>query len=301
MREKGMWKIHMNRKPLQHQHSSAFARFFASGRDGLNDLKTHRISLCMWKKSLGGQKMKQFTSKLVTNRLQRLRISTLIVLCFMVLGLWMDGRPPQSAPVSSDTLAGLTVALDPGHGGYDGGARARESGVWEKELNLQIARAVEAALVERGAAVTLTRTQDICLSDEGAGKARKRADLQKRLEVAEAAGADVFVSLHLNEYRDRAESGPQVYYQRGADAGRLLAGCLQEALISVLQPERKRSANAGDYYVLRNTSLPAVLVECGFLSNAAEEKQLLDASYHRRIAQAVADGLENWLELQKGL
>lgn len=245
--------------------------------------------------------MKQFTAKLVTNHLQRLRISLLIVLCFMAVGLWMDGRLPQSAPVSSDSLAGLTVALDPGHGGYDGGARARDSGVWEKELNLQIAKAVNAALAERGAAVTLTRTGDESLSAEGSGKTRKRSDLQKRLDIAENAGADVFLSIHLNEYRDRAESGPQVYYQRGADAGRLLAGCLQEALIEVLQPAKKRAANAGDYYVLRSTRLPAALVECGFLSNAAEEKSLLNPAYHRRIAQAVADGLEKWLQLQKGL
>ena len=245
--------------------------------------------------------MKQFTSKLVTNHLQRLRISLLIVLCFMALGLWMDPMQREAAPVSSDSLAGLTVTIDPGHGGYDGGARARESGVWEKELNLQIAQAVEAALRERGAAVILTRTQDVCLSEEGSGKARKRADLQKRLDLAESAGADVFLSLHLNEYRDRSESGPQVYYQRGADAGRLLAGCLQESLVAVLKPEKIRAANAGDYYVLRNTSLPAALVECGFLSNAEEEKRLLDPAYHRRIAQAVADGLEKWHELQKGL
>ncbi len=245
--------------------------------------------------------MKQFTANIVTNHLQRLRVSVLIVLCFMAIGLWTDAMPPQAAPVSSQALAGLKVALDPGHGGYDGGARARESGVWEKELNLQIAQAIEDALAQRGAAVTLTRTQDICLSEEGSGKARKRADLQARLDIANAAGADVFLSIHLNEYRDRSESGPQVYYQRGADEGRLLASCLQESLITVLQPARKRTANAGDYYVLRNTSLPAALVECGFLSNAAEEKLLKDKAYHRLIAQAVADGLENWLELQKGL
>ena len=245
--------------------------------------------------------MKHFTARLVTKHMQRLRISTLIVLCFIALGLWMDPMQQAAAPAAADSLARLTVTLDPGHGGYDGGARARESGVWEKELNLQIARAVEAALAERGASVTLTRTQDVCLSDEGAGKTRKRADLQKRLDLAQAAGADVFLSIHLNEYRDRSESGPQVYYQRGADAGRLLAGCLQEALVQVLQPPKVRSANAGDYYVLRNTSLPAALIECGFLSNAAEEKLLLDKSYHRRIARAVADGLESWLEMQKGL
>ncbi len=241
--------------------------------------------------------MKQFTARLVTNRLQRLRIGTLIVLSFIALGLWMN--PEQEvATVSGGSLQGLTVAIDPGHGGYDGGARARDSGVWEKELTLQIAQAVEQALTERGASVVLTRTQDVCLSREGSGKARKRADLQKRLDLAEEAGADVFLSIHLNEYRDRRESGPQVFYQRGADAGRLLAGALQESLVRILCPSRPRQANAGDYYVLRNTGLPAALVECGFLSNAAEEKLLLDETYQRRIAQAVADGLESWLELR---
>lgn len=241
--------------------------------------------------------MKQFTEKLVTNKLARLRIATLIVLSMMALGLATPPIEQSALPAASDALAGLTVALDPGHGGYDGGARAHDSGVWEKELTLQIARAVEEALAERGAAVVLTRTEDICLSEEGSGKARKRADLQARLDIAGEAHADVFLSIHLNEYRDRSESGPQVFYQRGADAGRLLAGALQESLVSTLQPSRVRSANAGDYYVLRSTSLPAALVECGFLSNAEEERKLLDAAYQRLIGQAVADGLEGWLEL----
>ena len=245
--------------------------------------------------------MKQFTTQLVTNRVERWRISALIVLSFIALGLWMSPAEETAAPVDSRSLSALTVAVDPGHGGYDGGARARDSGVWEKELTLQIAQAVEQVLRERGANVVLTRTQDVCLSEEGSGKARKRADLQKRLDIAAEAKADVFLSIHLNEYRDRSENGPQVFYQRGADEGRLLAGALQEALVQTLQPAKVRKANAGDYYVLRNTTLPAALVECGFLSNAEEEKRLLDPAYHRRIAQAVADGLENWAEVQKGL
>lgn len=245
--------------------------------------------------------MKQYMAEFVTKRAERWRVSLLIVLCFMALGLGMSPVEQTSAAVHGDSLGVLTVAIDPGHGGYDGGARARDSGVWEKELTLKIARAVQEALEDRGANVVLTRTEDVSLSEEGSGKSRKRADLQARLDGAKSAGADVFVSIHLNEYRDRAESGPQVYYQRGADAGRLLAGCLQQALVKGLAPSRVREANAGDYYVLRNTSLPAALVECGFLSNAQEEKLLLDAAYHRRIAQALADGLQNWHELQKGL
>ena len=240
--------------------------------------------------------MQQFAVEFVTKRLARLRVYLLIVLCFIAIGLGHSPDAPVQAGAAA--LSGLTVAIDPGHGGYDGGARAVDSGVWEKELTLRISNAIEKELTARGATVILTRTRDECLSDEGSGKMRKRADLQARLDTAEAAGADVFLSIHLNEYRDRAESGPQVFYQRGADEGRLLAGALQQALIEHLQPQRVREANAGDYYVLRSTAMPAALVECGFLSNPQEEEKLLDSVYHQRIARAVAGGLESWLTLR---
>lgn len=241
--------------------------------------------------------MKQFTEKIVTKGLQKLRMITLVTLCATAVGLACEPYTAVVQTVETDELAGMTVAVDPGHGGYDGGARAAESGIWEKEIALQIAREVARELEARGAAAVLTRDRDVCLAEEGSGKARKRADLEKRLEIARQAGADVFLSVHLNEYRDRSESGPQVFYQKGQDAGRLLAGAVQESLVKTLQPGRIREANAGDYYVLRNAVMPAVLVECGFLSNAEEEKELLDGAYQRRVAQAVADGLANWRRL----
>ena len=241
--------------------------------------------------------MKQFMRRLVTKKINRLAMCSLLVVSVLVLAAVVETRTVPAEAVVSTALTGLTVAVDPGHGGYDGGARARDSGVWEKEITLQIARTLEKELSARGAAVILTRTEDIALSGEGSGKARKRADLQKRLDLAQEAGADVFLSIHLNEYRSRLESGPQVFYQRGADAGRLLAGALQEAMVKTLQPTRVRKANAGDYYVLRESPLPSALVECGFLSNAEEEKKLLTAAYQHQIAKAIADGLENWRNL----
>ena len=240
--------------------------------------------------------MKQFTVQLVTKAMEKLRVMTLVVLSVMVVGLASE-QPAAPVEAAADALNGLKVAVDPGHGGYDGGARAATSGKWEKELTLAIARAVQEELTAHGAEVVLTRTEDVCLAQEGSGKARKRADLQKRLEIAQKAGAEVFLSIHLNEYRDRSQSGPQVFYQKGADAGRLLAGALQQSLVNTLQPPKARQANAGDYYVLRNTALPAALVECGFLSNPEEEKKLLDPAYHQRIARAVANGLAQWREL----
>ena len=100
----------------------------------------------------------------------------------------------------------------------------------------------------------------------------------------------------MNEYRSRREQGPQVFYQRGAEEGKVLAETLQAAIIDSLHPARERSALAGDYYVLRGP-LPSALVECGFISNAQEEKMLLDPAYQLQFGQAVAQGLIRWRRL----
>ena len=242
--------------------------------------------------------MKSFLHQIVIKKMESLRVCTLILLCALAFGM-LSAPEPANAPTLS--LDGLTVAIDPGHGGYDGGARARDSGRWEKELTLLIALEIEQELLRQGAQVVLTRREDVCLSQgDTATKARKRADLQRRLDIADEAGADVFLSIHLNEYRSRMESGPQVFYQQGGEEGKGLAEALQSSMIAVLKPEKERKAMAGDYYVLRG-KLPSALVECGFLSNAREEKLLLTGDYHRKIAQAVAHGLRQWMETQKNL
>lgn len=245
--------------------------------------------------------MKQFLRNSVTNcprlaqKLVTLRRCLLLALVITAAGMLMQPSLPADAPALP--LDGLTVALDPGHGGYDGGARAHDSGVWEKELTLKIAMAAAEELRAQGAQVYLTRRDDVHLSENGTGKARKRADLTERMKIADAVGADVFLSIHLNEYRDRSQSGPQVFYQKGGDEGRLLAGALQQALINELKPQKQRRAMAGDYFVLRG-KLPSALVECGFLSNAQEEKLLMDKAYHHRIGKALAKGLAAWLDLR---
>lgn len=243
--------------------------------------------------------MRDWKNPLLRSRMARLRMCALLALGITCVGLLFGVGREETLPTGAKakTLAGLTVALDPGHGGYDGGARAHDSGIWEKETTLQIALAVEKELLSRGATVVLTRREDVCLAvGDTATKQRKRADLQARVDAAKAAGADVFLSIHLNEYRSRSESGPQVFYQRGGEDGRLLAGVLQAALIQGLEPKKQRKAMAGDYYVLRS-AIPSALVECGFLSNAEEEKLLLSPAYQQRIAVALADGLEEYVDL----
>lgn len=193
-------------------------------------------------------------------------------------------------------LAGMTVCIDPGHGGYDGGAVGRESGEMEKNINLKFAKALEAALKNTGAEVILTRERDIALAEPGSE--RKRRDLKARVDAAQ--GADVFLSLHMNEYPDRTQAGPQVFYTAGDAQSRLLAGAIQQSMNAALTPARPRSANTGDYYVLREQSLPAVLIECGFLSNAEEEKKLLSPEYQQLCAQSIVNGLIEYLHLANG-
>lgn len=226
-----------------------------------------------------------------------------LVAVVLLLGAWAVAaafRRELSAPVEAASLplAGWRILVDPGHGGYDGGAKARDSGVWEKAINLAVAKQVEKCLTARGAAVFMTRTgdEDLCTDDRPANKTMKREDMENRVALAIEARADMVLSIHMNEYRQRSQSGPQVFYRQGCDSGRLLAGAMQEALIAALAPKKERSAMAGDYFILQ-LDVPSVLIECGFISNPEEERLLLSEGYQARLGQAVADGVESYAAL----
>ena len=190
-------------------------------------------------------------------------------------------------------LHGLTIALDAGHGGYDGGAVGRVSGVPEKGLNLDVAQRLEKILRAQGADVVMTRTGDYALCDENPPIRKKLQDMQRRAEIVRINAADMLLSIHMNEYAGRSESGPQVFYREGCPAGRLLAGAIQEAMIRGLNPAKQRPALGGDYYIL-TLGIPSVLVECGFLSHREEEQKLLEADYRQAIAEAIAQGVVDW-------
>lgn len=231
--------------------------------------------------------------------IRMLKERVVITLCaFTVLLVFaaVSPRPARPAvparPVSAGGLEGMVICVDAGHGGQDGGARARDSLTWEREINLQVAKKVRQALEEAGAHVIMTR------EDEGEHFSNKRADLTERLHLAQENGAQMLLSIHMNEYRSRLESGPQVFYREGQEQSRLLAGALQSALISQLQPKKQRTALAGDYFIL-SSELPSVLVECGFLSNSDEEKLLLTESYQEKIARAVCMGVEEFVRLSR--
>lgn len=206
---------------------------------------------------------------------------------------------PETSYIAAGSLTGRTILVDPGHGGYDGGARCRDSGVWEKEVNLAVALAVEKSLTQRGATVLMTRRTDTDLCDDTtrpANVTKKRQDMQCRVDMAVQGQADMVLSIHMNEYRVRSESGPQVFYRAGSGAGRLLAGTMQEALITALSPQKERAAMPGDYFILQ-LDTPSVLVECGFISNPTEEALLLSPAYQEKLGEAIADGAAEYFRL----
>ena len=227
------------------------------------------------------------------------------ILMLMILLRPQDSSTPAAPAQTPDPtaepgpLSGWVILVDPGHGGYDGGARARTSGVWEKELTLDVALAVEKNLQQRGAQVVMTRREDVDLTtpDRPSTQTKKRQDMQARVDLAVSSGANMVLSIHMNEYRDSRESGPQVFYRQGSESSRLLAGCLQESLIQTLQPTKKRSALPGDYFILQ-LDVPSALIECGFISNAAEEGKLLSPDYQELVGEAVAGGVEEYIRLQ---
>lgn len=227
---------------------------------------------------------------------------TVTALCTAALFACAGGNAVQTfagraeAAIQAGPLTGLTIAVDAGHGGYDGGAVGRVSGTPEKGLNLDVAQRVEALLTQLGARVVMTRTGDYALCDEKPPIRKKLQDMQRRALLITEGGADLVLSIHMNEYAGRSQSGPQVFYREECPAGRLLAGALQEAMNGALAPERTRGALGGDYYIL-TLGVPSALVECGFLSNKKEEALLLTPQYRQRVAEAVVQGVVSWAAL----
>ncbi len=191
-----------------------------------------------------------------------------------------------------------TVIIDAGHGGDDGGAIGID-GTVEKDINLDIALKLEKLLKFYGFDVIMTRTEDIMTCDDGLDSLRKRkvSDIHNRFDILERNPDAVFISIHQNKFEDNSQHGTQVFYSGNNDESKLLAESIQNSIVSVLQPDNSRvvKKSGSGIYLLYHAKLPAVLVECGFISNHAEVKKLNDENYRMKIAILIADGLIKYL------
>ncbi|MGQ9824031.1 MAG: N-acetylmuramoyl-L-alanine amidase CwlD [Desulfotomaculales bacterium] len=213
-------------------------------------------------------------------------------LVFFTAGPRGAGQQEQG-PVKalSWALAEKVIVVDPGHGGVDPGAVGKNSAL-EKDIVLAIGQRLALFLRQGGATVLLTRETDTDLSDpELFGLyAKKRQDLARRVALANKSKADLLISIHINSYPDPRQHGAQTFYQRNVPESLRLAQAIQKELNSFLNDDR-RAPLTGDYYILRETKIPAVIVETGFLSNPREAKKLLDPAYQSKIAFCLFTGL----------
>lgn len=185
------------------------------------------------------------------------------------------------------------IVIDAGHGGEDGGASVDH--ILEKDINLSIATKLADILRLSGYEVMEVRDADTAVYSNGAETLREKkvSDLQNRTEIFNSDAHNIVVSIHQNKF-DRSEySGTQLFYSVNHSDSRLLAEDIRTAVVSLLQQNNTRELKAAgsDIYVLDHATVPAVIVECGFLSNDAERAQLVDEEYQKRLAYAIAMGV----------
>lgn len=205
---------------------------------------------------------------------------------FMVTGMLNAAAYKQ---IIEDQTIGKII-IDPGHGGPDGGAVGIDGAI-EKYINLSISLKLRSFLLSSGFQVIMTREDDRTISDENCTTLRsmKTSDLHNRLKIANENPDAIFISIHQNIYTESYYSGAQVFYSQNNEESKYLAGIIQQDIIDMLQPENTRKIKPAqdNLYILYNVKSPAVLVECGFLSNYSECKKLQDDSYQNKIAFAI--------------
>ncbi len=200
--------------------------------------------------------------------------------------------------VSSDNFQNKTVIIDAGHGGIDGGTSASD-GTVEKNLNLQISLKINEILMSMGVKTVMTRTDDADLSDENASTIRQKkvSDIKKRLSIINETEDAVFVSIHQNHFTQEKYSGAQVFYSKNNPQSRDLAEKIRFQLITVLQIDNTREIkqSGSEIYLLHHAKVPAVMVECGFLSNYNETQLLKNEEYQQKLAFTISMGIIDFL------
>lgn len=225
----------------------------------------------------------------------------LLLLCLCVLGgvNWLGGSQPASVEATSAVGGQWTLILDAGHGGEDGGA-STAAGDKESDINLAIVQKTRALMTFLGVEPLLSRETDISLHSSGAETIRQKkvSDLKNRVALVESTPNVMLLSVHQNFFTDPKYSGSQVFFSRD-DISQQWGENTQEVFRQVLSPgnDRKAKPMPDGIYLFDHISCPAILVECGFLSNGEEAALLLTGAYQRKVAIALAGACFNELQM----
>lgn len=186
-----------------------------------------------------------------------------------------------------------TIIIDPGHGGKDPG-KVGTKGTLEKDINLEIALYLKELLESQDTKVIMTRTEDKDLSTTTTNF--KISDMKERVALLQQSNADLVISIHQNSYTDPKVYGAQCFYHTDSTEGEELASIIQhQIIVSTNQTKIREIKSNNDYYLLKHSHVPTVIVECGFLSNPEDEKLLLTDEYQRKMAWAIHLGILQYL------
>lgn len=227
--------------------------------------------------------------------LKKMLLIAVGILIAISAGLLLYTRP------AADTAAGraaVTIVIDPGHGGVDGGAQA-DDGTPEKNINLNIALKLKKFAEDDGWNVIMTREEDTGLYSEQTStiRSKKIEDLKKRKQIFDSSAADAAVSIHLNSYTaDRSVRGAQVFYAGSSEDSKILAEYVQEQM-----GNRRRAMAKSDVLILQQVRVPTIIAECGFLSNHEESRKLRTDVYQNEMAKNIYSGIKTCIENNKGI
>ena len=222
-----------------------------------------------------------------------LMVGLIILLIAAIYSLSFSAGDSKSTFGAADVK---TVVVDAGHGGEDPGGVSSYSGLREKDVTLKIAFFLKEELEKSGYKVILTRSEDILQYREGTTRIyeKRKQDLTRRKQIMDDNSDGIAVSIHLNKFEQTMYSGAQTFFPPKSDDSKKLAVCIQKALVELLKPDNKRVAllKTEEIIIFRNIKTPTALIECGFLSNAEEEKKLGTEDYQRQIAAAIKQGID---------
>lgn len=213
-------------------------------------------------------------------------IFLLFIISFLIITIFRVDASKITYP-----LIGKLIIIDPGHGGVDNGAS--HLNVKEDDINLYISLYLKEDLEKNGAAVILTRDDDYDLSKPNA-LYRKKSDFDNRIILINNSNADMYLSIHLNYFNQSAYFGPQVFYTKEIKSNEKIAKRLQEELNKSLNSTRKTKITNNRNYMYSKLNVPGILIECGFLSNSNERRNLQKTDYQKKIAKTITKGIINY-------
>lgn len=217
----------------------------------------------------------------------------ILLMAFVLIGAFCAtyfSVKPTSTPKYTHS-----IVIDAGHGGIDGGAIGKRTGITESELNLKYAQTLQAICEEFGFKTIMTRNDMDGLYDDFAEN-KKKSEMEKRKNIINSSGADIMISIHMNSFPLTSCDGAQVFYAKGSDSGFELAKSVQTSLCRTFKNARNY-VTVGDYFVLNFSNIPAILVECGFLSNPEEEKNLQDSKYREDFCYNIFSGIISFFQM----